>query len=176
MTGCSLFSPVAPPPPAKPVVQAEKKSITDAQLRRLLKAERIVIEKSTRTMTVYALNKPIATYKVALGRGLPGPKTCEGDYRTPEGTYTITDFKQPSRFHLALRFSYPNKNDIARAKAKGCPPGGNLLIHGLGADRAPMGRAHSSVDWTDGCIAVTDQEIEQLWRMVVKGTVVEIRP
>jgi murein L,D-transpeptidase YafK len=173
LSGCSLFAP-SKTEPAAPTTN--KSLIDDAQLRKQLKAERIVIEKSKRLMTVYALNKPIATYKVAIGREPLGPKTCEGDLRTPEGVYSVTEHRYKSRFYRALQFSYPNRGDIQRAKKQRCKPGYNLSIHGLGPERATAGKAHYTVDWTDGCIAVTDREMDELWTMVIKSTLIEIKP
>jgi murein L,D-transpeptidase YafK len=174
LSACSLFS--AQKSEKTAPTKTDKSLIDDAQLRKQLKAERIVVEKSKRLMTVYALNKPIATYKVAIGREPLGPKTCEGDLRTPEGIYSVTEHRSKSRFYRALQFSYPNSSDIQRAKKQGCKPGHNLSIHGLGPERATAGKAHYTVDWTDGCIAVTDREMDELWKMVIKSTLIEIKP
>jgi murein L,D-transpeptidase YafK len=81
-----------------------------------------------------------------------------------------------SAYHLSLRLSYPNAADVAAAKAKGCPPGGDIMIHGITNGLGWMGRLHRQVDWTLGCIAVTDEEIERIWNLVPDGTPVEITP
>lgn len=139
-------------------------------------ADRILIVKSTRTMTLYSGNKVLRTYKVALGTVPVGPKRVEGDHKTPEGIYTI-DAKNPqSQFHLSLHISYPDATDRERAHKLGARPGSAIMIHGLPAGYAYLGALHRRVDWTDGCVAVTNAEIEEIWKLVPVGTRVEIRP
>ncbi len=139
-------------------------------------ADRIVILKSERTMTLLRQGKVLKTYKVALGHEPRGPKTRIGDNRTPEGEYSI-DLRNPhSQFHLSLHISYPNKADRERAKKLGVDPGGAIMIHGLPAAYAWLGAAHRQTDWTLGCVAVTNPEIEEIWKMVPLGTKVEIKP
>jgi murein L,D-transpeptidase YafK len=139
-------------------------------------ADRIVVAKADRTMSLMQNGKAFKTYKVALSREPVGPKEREGDHRVPEGLYTI-DFKNAhSRFHLALHISYPNAADRERAGKLGVKPGGNIEIHGLGSTYGWVGSLQRKVDWTDGCIAVTNSEIEELWNMVPVGTRLEIRP
>lgn len=137
---------------------------------------RIVIEKSRHLMHVYHNEESIVTFRIALGRVPSGQKTCAGDKRTPEGFYTITQHKKDSAFYKALRISYPSKEDIARAKSKGCKPGGDIMIHGLQNGFGWMGRTHRTIDWTNGCIAITNNEMDILYAMVADGTTVEIRP
>ncbi|HKR97208.1 MAG TPA: L,D-transpeptidase family protein [Candidatus Angelobacter sp.] len=139
-------------------------------------ADKILIVKSTRTITLYSGNKVLRTYKVALGTVPPGPKRVEGDHKTPEGIYTI-DAKNPqSQFHLSLHISYPDAADRERARKLGAKPGGAIMIHGLPPRFAYLGALHRKVDWTDGCVAVTNAEIEEIWKLVPVGTRVEIRP
>jgi len=139
-------------------------------------ATRILIVKSTRTMTLFNGRKVLKTYKVALGTAPVGPKRIEGDHRTPEGIYTI-DAKNPqSRFHLSLHISYPSVAEREQARRLGARPGGAIMIHGLAPDFAYLGPLHRKVDWTDGCIAVTNAEMEEIWKLVPVGTRVEIRP
>lgn len=140
------------------------------------KADHLVIEKSKRTLTAYAGNYVLASYRVALGRDPVGAKNCEGDYKTPEGHYKIIGQNPNSAYYRALRLDYPNAEDIANAKSHRCRPGGNIVIHGLQNGYEWVGRTHSSVDWTSGCIAVTNQEMDRLWKIVPVGTPVEIRP
>jgi murein L,D-transpeptidase YafK len=139
-------------------------------------ADRVVIEKARRTLTLYAGERKLAAFEVALGREPVGRKQCRGDNRTPEGLYRVAGRKENSDFHRALRISYPSERDVARARAAGCEPGGDIMIHGLKPDWARLGKWHRRDDWTRGCIAVTNEEIEQIWAMVPDGVEVEIRP
>lgn len=142
----------------------------------LQQADRVVIEKARHTLTLYAGERKLAAFQVALGREPVGRKQCRGDNRTPEGLYRVAGRKQDSDFHRALRISYPSERDVARARAAGCEPGGDIMIHGLKPDWAALGKWHRRVDWTRGCIAVTNEEIERIWAMVPDGVEVEIRP
>jgi murein L,D-transpeptidase YafK len=139
-------------------------------------ANQVVIEKAARTLKVYSNGRLLKTYRVALGRNATGPKEREGDGRTPEGRYVIDSRKKDSRFHRALHISYPNEEDRRRARRLGVSPGGAIMIHGLPNGMGAIGRAHVARDWTQGCIAVTNEEIEELWRVVPNGTRVEIKP
>lgn len=138
-----------------------------------LQADLVVIEKSARTLTLYMHGRELGAYRVALGKAPVGTKECQGDNRTPEGFYTVAGRKADSDFHRALRLSYPSAHDIARARALGCDPGGDIMIHGLKTD---VGPEHLRSDWTRGCVAVTNQEIEEIWARVPDGARVEIRP
>jgi murein L,D-transpeptidase YafK len=125
-------------------------------------------------MTLFHGNKVLKAYKVALGSVPVGPKRIQGDHKTPEGTYIIDSRNPHSQFHLALHISYPSAADRERAHRLGTRPGGDIMIHGL-----PNGYSdarYARTDWTDGCIAVTNAEIEEIWRMTPTGTRVEIRP
>lgn len=139
-------------------------------------ADRIVIVKSTHTMTIYNHARILGEYKVALGRGGIGPKVQQGDHKTPEGQYAVDSRNAHSAFHLALHLSYPNAQDRDRAARSNLNPGGSIEIHGLPSHFAWLGWLANSVDWTDGCIAVTDKEIEEIWRIVPNGTRVDILP
>jgi murein L,D-transpeptidase YafK len=138
-------------------------------------ADRILILKSQHTMSLLSNGKVIKTYKVALGKGPGGAKQREGDHETPEGIYVIDSRNAHSRFHRALDVSYPNADDRKRAKALGIDPGGQIMIHGIQNGLGWIGRLHQRIDWTDGCIAVTDSEMDEVWKMVPNGTTVEIR-
>src|SRR6476659_8918582 len=139
-------------------------------------ADKIVIVKSARTMTLLSGANVLKTYKVALGTVPVGPKRVEGDHKTPEGSYVIDAKNAHSRFHLALHISYPSAADTETARKLGSRPGGAIMIHGLASSFAYLGPLHRQTDWTDGCIAVTNAEIEEIWRLVPVGTRVEIRP
>jgi len=127
-------------------------------------------------MELMRSGKVIKTYKVALGGEPVGTKTRQGDHRTPEGSYVIDSRNKHSQFHRSLHVSYPNAEDKERARKLGASTGGDIFIHGLPNGYGFVGAAHRARDWTDGCIAVTDQEIEEIWRLVDNGTPVEIRP
>jgi murein L,D-transpeptidase YafK len=139
-------------------------------------ADRVVIEKSRRTLTLYAGDRRLARFRVALGKAPVGRKLCRGDNRTPEGRYHVAGRKENSDFHRALRISYPSPDDQDRAREAGCQPGGDIMIHGLKEDWGRDSRFHRLRDWTQGCVAVTNDEIEQIWAMVPDGIEVEIKP
>jgi len=139
-------------------------------------ADRIVIEKRARRLSLYHAGRVLKTYRVALGPNPTGHKQQEGDGRTPEGMYTIDFRKRDSAFHRALHISYPNAADLRRARERGVSPGGDIMIHGLPNGSRGVGANHARRDWTLGCIAVTSEEIEEIWRVVLNGTPVEIRP
>jgi murein L,D-transpeptidase YafK len=139
-----------------------------------VRADRILIEKAARRMTLFRDGRPIAEYRVALGPSPFGPKERKGDGRTPEGEYAIDAKRPQSDYHLALRISYPDPADAARAEALGVPPGGDIMIHGLPNGFGPLGALHRLLDWTDGCIAVTNSEIEEIWSLTDTGTPVKI--
>ena len=140
------------------------------------KTDHILVEKSARTMTLMHGDKILKRYKVALSREPIGAKEREGDHKVPEGDYVIDSKNAHSRFHLALHVSYPNAAHRERARRLKVKPGGNIEIYGLDSKYAWVGGLHRQVDWTDGCIAVTDSEIEEIWASVPVGTKVEIRP
>lgn len=139
-------------------------------------ADRVVVEKGTRTLSLYRGAKLLKSYKIALGKNPVGPKRREGDGRTPEGSYVVDFRKADSKFHRALHISYPNAEDRRRARERGVNPGGAIMIHGLPNGRGAIGASHRVRDWTDGCIAVTNEEIEEIWRVVPNGTAIVIRP
>lgn len=141
-----------------------------------LQADRVVVEKSARRLTLLRHGQPLKTYRVALGSSPIGHKEQEGDGRTPEGVYLIDFHKADSDFHRALHICYPSADDTRRAAALGVSPGGDIMIHGLRNGTGLIGAAHRLRDWTAGCIAVTDSEIEEIWRAVPDGTPIEIRP
>lgn len=140
------------------------------------KVDLILIGKSAHTMTLMSHGQTLKTYHVALSTAPVGAKERAGDHKVPEGNYTIDEKKPVSRFDLALHISYPNAADRARAKKLGVDPGGEIEIHGLEKKYAWMGALHRQKDWTNGCIAVTDAEIEEIYPQVAVGTAVEIRP
>lgn len=138
-------------------------------------AERLQIDKRTRRLIVFANGQAVKSYRVSLGREPQGAKAREGDGRTPEGSYIIDYRKADSAYHRALHISFPGKKDRRRAREFGVSPGGAIMIHGLPNGLGWIGSFHRFYDWTEGCIAVTDEEIDELWRAVPYGTPVEIR-
>jgi murein L,D-transpeptidase YafK len=139
-------------------------------------ADRIIIIKSQRKLVLLSQNKVLKEYCISLGANPIGAKRQEGDKRTPEGLYTI-DYRNPkSSFHLSLHVSYPNSIDIALARRDNISPGSLIMIHGIRNGMGYIGRLHRLSDWTLGCIAVTNPEIEEIWQAVKDGTPVEILP
>lgn len=139
-------------------------------------ADKILIEKKERRLTLLSGDEILKTYKIALGGNPIGPKEKQGDNKTPEGFYIIDSRNKDSRYHQSLRISYPNEKDKKRARELGFSPGGDIMIHGIKNGFSWVGDSHTEVDWTKGCIAVTDEEIEEIARLAPNGTIVEIRP
>jgi murein L,D-transpeptidase YafK len=139
-------------------------------------ATRVLVEKAARRLTLLNDGTPLKTYRVALGHAPIGPKEQEGDQRTPEGIYRIDFHKEDSDYHRALHVSYPEQRDIDRAAARGVSAGSDIMIHGIQNGKGWIGAFHRRSDWTAGCIAVTDFEIEEIWHAVPDGTPIEIRP
>ncbi len=134
----------------------------------------ILVDKSDRTLTLYDGGTVLKTYTgLQFGDAPEGHKQFEGDERTPEGRYIIDTRNPNSAYHLSLRISYPNAQDRAYAEARGRSPGGDIFLHGQ-PNALPAGRIPG--DWTDGCIAVSNPEIEELWAAIPDGTPIEIRP
>jgi murein L,D-transpeptidase YafK len=138
-------------------------------------ADRIIVMKSAHKMTLMRAGQVLKTYKVALGDSA-GTKRRKGDRETPEGEYTIDAKNLQSRFHRALHISYPSAADRERARTLGANPGGDIEIHGLPSKQGWLGFLHRQVDWTSGCIAVTNSEIEEIYPLVPVGTPIEIKP
>ena len=140
------------------------------------RADRVVVRKSSRTLELYRGTELLRTYSIALGRNPQGHKQQEGDGRTPEGHYTL-DYRNPgSAFHRSLHVSYPSPADSAAARARGVSPGGMIMVHGIKNGMGFVGRLHRLFDWTDGCIAVSDREIDEIWGAVADGTAILIEP
>ena len=152
-------APLAPPPPARPA-----------------KADRILVLKSKRELLLLSGGAVLRTYPIALGFHPTGAKQRRGDGRTPEGVYVIDRRSTKTLYHLALHISYPDAADIARARARRVSPGGDILIHGMPASYGHNDPVRFFRDWTDGCIAVGNIAIEEIWNAVDDGTPIEIRP
>jgi len=140
------------------------------------KADRIVVIKSAHTMTLYANGKVLRVYNVWLGSSASGnPKRKKGDHETPEGAYTINGRNVHSSCHLALHISYPNATDRERARKLGVDPGGDVMIHGMPPGYESVKPGQEFADWTYGCIALTNVEMDEVWKLVPNGTTIEIR-
>ena len=143
---------------------------------RMEPADKVLIEKQARRLTLFSKGEVIKTYTIALGGNPVGPKEREGDNKTPEGLYFIDSRNGNSGYHLSLHISYPNEQDKMRARELGVRPGGDIMIHGIKNGFSPVGASHSGIDWTQGCIAVTNQEMEEIYKLVPNGTLVKITP
>lgn len=137
-------------------------------------ADMILVRKSERRMRLLRAGQPIREYRISLGGAPAGHKQREGDERTPEGRYVIDWRNKRSSAYLSLHISYPAPADMARAKAAGEAPGGNIMIHGLTNGWGFVGTLHRLWDWTDGCIAVTNEEMAEIWSLVPDGTPIQI--
>jgi Uncharacterized protein conserved in bacteria len=140
------------------------------------KVDKLVVYKSKRTLLAYNKGKLLKSYRISLGGQPVGAKEFEGDLKTPEGMYTINDKNQYSSYHKNLGVSYPNENDIAHAKSLGKDAGGDIKIHGLRNGLGFIGKLQRHMDWTFGCMALTNSEVDELFNAVPIGTPIEIKP
>ncbi len=160
---------MSPLPPPRHAARAVERSWREVPLR----GDFVLVDKSDRLLVVYRRGQAIRAYRgLQFGDAPYGHKQFQGDERTPEGRYSIDTRNPQSAFHLSLRISYPNDHDRAFAAAYGRSPGGDIFIHGQ-PNALASGRMRG--DWTDGCIALTNEEIEELWAIVPDGTPIEIR-
>lgn len=142
--------------------------------QRVRQVDYLIVDKSERLMVAYSGGQPVKAWRgLQFGERPQGHKQFEGDERTPEGRYVIEGRNPGSAYHLSLKVSYPNAADRAFAEDQGESPGGDIFLHGQ-PNSLPIGRVPG--DWTDGCIALSNAEIEELWRIVPDGTAIEIRP
>jgi murein L,D-transpeptidase YafK len=142
----------------------------------LPKVDRVLVLKKERTLNLLSGDKVVRSYRIALGGNPVGPKTRQGDHKTPEGNYILDSRNAHSQFYRSIHISYPNTRDREAAAKQGVSAGGDVFIHGLPNGYKWVGEGHRLKDWTDGCIAVTDEEMDELWRRVPNGTPIEIRP
>jgi murein L,D-transpeptidase YafK len=154
------------PTPATPAASRAKALLADS----------LVLDKSDRQLTLFYRGAVVRKYGVALGKNPVGDKERRGDGRTPEGLYYIEGRNPQSKYHLALRISYPDASHRVRAEKRGLSAGGDIMIHGLPKAFATVGALHRQQDWTEGCVAVTNEEIEEIWRAVPNGARILIRP
>jgi murein L,D-transpeptidase YafK len=149
-------------------------SANDPPLPLSAMADKVVVLKSYRKLLLMRGDEVLKIYIVSLGGNPVGPKIRQGDNKTPEGSYILDRHNMNSQYHRSIHISYPNADDLARAKKLGVSPGGELFIHGLPNDF--HGHSEALGDWTEGCIAVTNAEIDEIWRAVADGTPIEIKP
>jgi murein L,D-transpeptidase YafK len=142
----------------------------------LATADRVIVKKSERRMYLYRGEQVIASYKVSLGLNPAGPKQREGDFRTPEGDYRLGRRNSRSEYFLSIQVTYPNDRDLQRAHDNGWSPGGSIMVHGLpNAPRHPESY-YESFDWTDGCIALSNVDMVDMWLLTTDDTPIAIEP
>jgi murein L,D-transpeptidase YafK len=141
-----------------------------------IKADKVLVVKTKRLMLLLRDGEVIKTYRISLGKNPNGHKTRSGDKKTPEGTYVLDYRKMSDKFHRSIHISYPNGEDLHKAQQNGLTPGGAIMIHGFPIDLTELENINKYVDWTDGCIAVTNGEIDEIWELVPDNTPIEIRP
>jgi hypothetical protein len=171
-SGSSLDAAAATAPGAGPSLPAAPTGGSEA----FAMADRIVIEKGERRLTLLASGQPIAEYPIRLGLNPNGRKEREGDFRTPEGLYILSRRNPRSDFFLSVGVSYPNDADLARARRAGVKPGGSIMIHGQPNVPRKAPDYYASNDWTDGCIAVSNSDMVDIWLRTQVGIPIEIRP
>ncbi|HSS96342.1 MAG TPA: L,D-transpeptidase family protein [Terriglobales bacterium] len=138
--------------------------------------DHVIVLKKERTLQLLSHDKILKAYKVALGGNPVGTKVQQGDHRTPEGIYVLDHRNDHSHYYKSIHISYPNAADRARAAKLHVATGGDIFLHGLPNGYGAVGSAHRLRDWTDGCVAVTDEEIDEIWKLVADGTPIEIKP
>ncbi|MCM0613990.1 L,D-transpeptidase family protein [Marinobacter sediminum] len=141
-----------------------------------LDINRVMVRKSERRLDLMDGNQVIKSYRISLGDNPDGHKLYEGDERTPEGNYTLDWRNAGSDFYKSIHISYPSDKDRELAQAWGLNPGGSIMIHGLPNEAGDMAFAYRGLDWTDGCIAVTNEEMDEIWQLVADGTPISILP
>ena len=147
-----------------------------AQAEDLPKAERVLVDKSESRLYLIRDEEPFASFRVSFGADPVGHKQAEGDQKTPEGWYVLDYKVEDSSFHRSIHVSYPNPKDIENAKKLGVSPGGQIMIHGQPNGWSWLGPFSQFVDWTDGCIALSDKHMNIVWQSVEPGTPIHIKP
>jgi murein L,D-transpeptidase YafK len=140
------------------------------------KIDLIIVEKAKRVLTLYGDGKPVKSYRIVLGGSPVGDKEQEGYLRTPEGRYTIDGKNPNSSFHLSLHVSYPDKQDRTAARRRGVSPGGAIMIHGTPSYIEALYATGVYPDWTAGCIAVSNSDIDEIYKRITVGTTILIKP
>ena len=142
----------------------------------LATADRVIVRKSERRMYLMRAERVLATYKVSLGLNPAGPKQREGDFRTPEGVYHLGRRNSHSDYFLSIQVTYPNDNDMVRARVRGWRTGGSIMIHGLPNVLRHPSTYYESYDWTDGCIALSNADMIDMWLLTTDDTPIAIEP
>ncbi len=169
----SVNTPPAVIPGARPVPAPR---VTLVPATSLPYVDHVVVRKADRRMYLMDGDTIVRSYKIALGLNPVGPKERDGDFRTPEGWYTLARRNPRSEFFLSIQISYPNASDLRRARLHGWQPGGSIMIHGLPnrLKSSPWYYRHN--DWTDGCIAVSDADMVEIWLLTRDGMPIDILP
>jgi murein L,D-transpeptidase YafK len=139
-------------------------------------ADRVVVEKASRKLHLLKDGKPLRTFRIALGMQPVGDKQREGDFRTPEGTYLLDRRNPNSEYFLSIHISYPSNSDAVEARERGLDPGGAIMIHGQPNEPTRSEAYYRTQDWTNGCIAVSNSDMIDIWLMIPDNTPIEIRP
>ena len=140
------------------------------------KADLVVVHKAARRLELYRGGQLLKSYRVSLGRHPTGPKQQQGDGRTPEGQYRL-DYRNPhSCCYRALHISYPGPTEVSAARSRGVDPGGDVMVHGIRNGLGWLGRLHLAIDWTNGCVAISDSEMDEIWHAVPDGTKIILQP
>ncbi len=140
------------------------------------KADYLLVDKSDRKLYLYREGEVLRSFDISLGLMPEGPKQREGDFRTPEGSYKLSFRNPDSDYFLSIQISYPNQSDVARARASNVSPGGQIMIHGFPNEPRYSETRYQSWDWTDGCIAVSNSDMVDIWLMTEEETPIDIRP
>lgn len=157
-------------------VASMQNSLSSSTVADIGKIDLVVVTKSTSSMALLRDGKILRRYRIALGDSPTGHKLTEGDQRTPEGRYILDYKKSDSAYYRAIHISYPNDEDKLRANALGIQPGGQIMIHGQNPKSDLSAEEAQQYNWTDGCIAITNPQMDELWRAIDEGTPIEILP
>lgn len=158
---------------AMPLAAAEVRTLAMAETSAI---SEVVVRKEERRLYLLSHGEVVRSYRISLGKSPVGHKLYEGDSRTPEGRYTLNSRNPNSDFYKSIHVSYPSDKDRELASAWGLKPGGNIMIHGLPNDVGDLAFAYVGLDWTDGCIAVSNEEMDEIWQLVDMGTPIRILP
>ncbi|MFM1885847.1 MAG: hypothetical protein RL026_1004 [Pseudomonadota bacterium] len=170
------MAPLVPPAYSEPNLPATPISVAKPRFAELPQADRVVVHKSRRRLDLLHRGEVLRSYRVALGLVPTGHKEREGDFRTPEGQYRLARRNARSDYFLSIQISYPDPDDVRNARANGWAPGGAIMIHGQpNLPRKDPGY-YASSDWTDGCIAVSNADMVEIWLLTADNLPIEIRP